>query len=53
MTMSEREITEMQQKIDEGILLAQQRLVDKARLFNTTLVVSRDGEVVELKPEDL
>ena len=51
--MNEFEIAEMQQKIDEGIQLAQQRLVDKARLFNTTLVVERDGVVVELRPEEL
>lgn len=51
--MNEKDIVEMQQKIDEGILLAQERLVEKARLFNSTLVVARDGAVVELKPEEL
>lgn len=51
--MNEKEIVEMQQKIDEGILLAQERLVEKARINNSTLVVARDGEVVELKPEEL
>ena len=51
--MSEREINEMQQKIDQGILLAQRRLVERARLFHSTLVVQRDGRVVELMPDEL
>ncbi|MBP5772080.1 MAG: hypothetical protein J6W75_12155 [Bacteroidaceae bacterium] len=51
--MNEREILEMQQKIDQGILLAQRRLVERARLFRSTLVVARDGKVVELMPEEL
>ena len=52
-TMSDREIKEMQQRIDKGILLAQERLVERSRLFHSTLVVTRDGHVVELLPEDL
>ena len=51
--MSEIEVAEMQQKIDRGILLAQERLVERARLFNATLVVARNGKVVELTPEEL
>ena len=43
----------MQQRIDQGIILAQQRLVERSRLFHTTLVVTREGHVVELLPEDL
>lgn len=51
--MNDREIALMQQKIDQGILLAQQRLVERSRLLQTTLVVAREGKVVELAPEDL
>lgn len=52
-TMTDRDIAIMQQKIDQGILLAQERLVERSRLFHTTLVVAREGRVVELMPEDL
>jgi len=51
--MNDREIIEMQQRIDQGILLAQERLVERSRLFHSTLVVTRDGHVVELLPEEL
>ena len=51
--MSEREIADMQQRIDKGIMLAQKRLVERAKLFGSTLVVARDGQVVELMPEEL
>lgn len=51
--MNEREVAEMQQKIDIGIRLAQERLVERARLFHSTLVVARGGKVVELAPEEL
>lgn len=51
--MNEQEIAEMQNKIDKGILLAQERLIKRARHDNETLVVVRDGQVVEAKPEDL
>ena len=51
--MSEIEIIEMQKKIDQGILLAQERLVERSRLFHSTLVVAREGKVLELMPEDL
>ena len=52
-TMNDRDIALMQQKIDQGILLAQERLVERSRLFHTTLVVAREGRVVELMPEEL
>lgn len=51
--MNEQEIAEMQNKIDKGILLAQERLIKRAQHDNETLVVVRDGQVVEAKPEDL
>ncbi|MBO5180872.1 MAG: hypothetical protein J6B92_03155 [Paraprevotella sp.] len=51
--MSEKEFAEMQKKIDQGILLAQERLIQRAQHDNETLVVVRDGQVVEVKPEEL
>ena len=43
----------MQNRIDRGILLAQEKLVDRAKLFHSTLVVAKNGQVVELMPEEL
>lgn len=51
--MSEREITEMQRLIDEGIVLAQERLVERSRLFHSTLVIARGGKVMEVMPDEL
>ncbi len=52
-TMSEDEVYEMQRKIDEGIYLAQKRLIERAKHNHTTLVIARGGQVVEVKPEEL
>ena len=49
----EAEIEQMQEKIDAGILLTQQRLKEKCKKENGELVVMRDGEVTHLKAEDL
>ena len=51
--MSDRDIAEMQQRIDAGIVLAQERLVERSRQFNSTLVVARNGKVIEVKPDEL
>ena len=51
--MNDREIAEMQQKIDIGIRLAQERLVERSRLFKATLVVAHGGKVVELTADEL
>ncbi len=51
--MNDKDIQIMQQRIDQGIALAQQRLVERSKLFHSTLVISRNGNVVELFPEDL
>jgi len=51
--MSDRDIAEMQQRIDEGIVLAQERLVERSRLFDSTLVVARNGQVIEVHPDDV
>lgn len=49
----EAEIEQMQEKIDAGILLTQQRLKEKCKKENGELIVMRDGEVTHLKAEDL
>lgn len=51
--MSELEIQQMQEKIDAGILLAQKRLIEKAKKENAELVVEQDGKVVRIKAKDL
>lgn len=51
--MSEDEIYEMQRKIDEGIYLAQTRLIERARHNRTTLVIARNGQVVEVMADEL
>ncbi len=51
--MSEIEIEQMQEKIDAGILLAQQRLKEKARKEDGELVIMRDGKVVHVKADEL
>ncbi len=49
--MSEKEILEMQRRIDEGIRLAQKRLWERARTMQQTLVVCNEGEIVEMIPD--
>ena len=51
--MNELEVAEMQRKIDEGIFLAQERLVKRAKHDNLTLVIVRNGQVVEIPAEEL
>ncbi len=51
--MSEIEIEQMQEKIDAGILLAQQRLKEKAKKEGGELVIMRDGKVMHVKADDL
>lgn len=51
--MSELEIKQMQEKIDAGILLAQKRLIEKAKKEDTELVVEQDGKIVRIKAKDL
>ncbi len=48
--MTDREILEMQRRIDEGILLAQQRLWHRAGILGQTLVVARGESIVETIP---
>ncbi len=51
--MSELEIKQMQEKIDAGILLAQKRLIEKAKKEDAELVIEQDGKVVRIKAKDL
>ena len=51
--MSELEIEQMQEKIDAGILLAQQRLKGKVKKEDGELVVMRDGKITHLKADDI
>ena len=51
--MNEAEVDEMQRKIDEGIYLAQERLIERARHNHTTLVVAQGGRIVEVTAEEL
>lgn len=46
--MNEREIIELQRRIDKGILLAQSRLVERAKHEGYSLVVRRNGQVCEV-----
>lgn len=52
-TMGELELEQMQEKIDAGILLAQQRLKEKCKKEDGELVIMRDGEVMHITAEDL
>lgn len=51
--MGELELEQLQEKIDAGILLAQQRLKEKVLREDGELVVMRDGKVTHIKAEDL
>ena len=51
--MSDIEIKQMQDQIEEGLLLARKRLIEKTKNDNGELVVVRDGEVVHVKAEEL
>lgn len=43
----------MQEKIDAGILLAQQRLKEKVKKEDGELVVMRDGKITHLKADEI
>ena len=51
--MNEREKIELARRIDKGILLAQTRLIEKAKRDNLTLVVLRNGRVMEVPAGEL
>ena len=52
-SMSELELEQMQEKIDAGILLAQQRLKERVKKENGELIVMRDGKVTHLKADEI
>lgn len=51
--MSEMEIEQLQEKIDAGILLAQQRLKERIKKENGELVVMRDGKVTHITADEI
>ncbi len=51
--INEQDVAEMQRKIDEGILRAQERLIERAKHDNIPLIVARNGKVVEIAAQDL
>ena len=52
-SMSELELEQMQEKIDAGILLAQQRLKEKCKKEDGELVIMRDGKVTHVTADEL
>jgi len=49
--MKEKEILEMQRLIDEGVRRAQFRLLQRAGAARQSLVVCRDGKILEMVPK--
>ena len=52
-SMSELELEQMQEKIDAGIFLAQQRLKEKCKKEDGELVIMRDGKVTHVKADEI
>ena len=51
--MNEKELEQLQEKIDAGILLAQQRLKERVKREDGELVVMCDGKILHLHADDL
>lgn len=51
--MSELELQEMQQKIDDGLLLAQKRLIAQKKKDNGELVIVYEGEIMQVKARNI
>lgn len=49
--MMGRDLLDLQRRIDEGIRLAQKRLACRAKRDNLSLVMFREGEIVEMVPD--
>lgn len=47
-TRTDKEIRTMMQRIDDGILLAHKRLAQRAKINGYSLVVFRNGKVLEI-----
>lgn len=50
---SELDIQQLQEKIDSGVRLAQQRLIERTIRENGDLVVEQNGEILHIKAEEL
>ncbi len=50
--MTDMEVEDMMQRIDEGIRLAHQRLVQRAKHDGLSLVVTRNGKLMEVNAAD-
>lgn len=51
--MSEIELRLLQEKIDSGVRLAQQRLIERTIKEHGDLVVEQNGEVMHIKAEEM
>lgn len=47
------EVRELQSRIDQGILLAQQRLIARAKHDDLSLIIRVDGQVREVPAKEL
>ena len=51
--MGELELEQLQEKIDAGILLAQQRLKERVKKEDGELVIMRDGKITHVKADEI
>lgn len=51
--MSEHDIKQMQDKVDEAIRKAQEKLVEKIKREDGQLVVTRDGQIITLSAAEI
>ncbi len=51
--MSDVELQQLQEKIDNGVRLAQRRLIERTIKENGDLVVEHEGEIMRIKAEEL
>ncbi len=51
--MSENDIQQMQDKIDEAIRKAQEKLVEKVRQQDGQLIVTRDGKLMSIAASEV
>ena len=51
--MSENDIQQMQDKIDEAIRKAQEKLVEKVKQQDGKLIVTRDGQLLTLSANEV
>ena len=51
--MSELELEQLQENIDAGSLLAQQRLKERVKKEDGELVIMRDGKITHVKADEI